>query len=111
MILAQLEPYADEFEFEDFTFEIDDYFTKHLNKEVFIESKNLTWRNLKGTKTFTLIDVHQVWRELVPQNTDYSFVIEDTNKKNIYQARCSHHDCPTGEKFTITFKERKNENK
>ena len=28
MILAELEPYADEFEFEDFTFDIDNHFSK-----------------------------------------------------------------------------------
>ena len=109
MILAELEPYADEFEFEDFTYDIDYYFSKHIDKEVFVEGRNLTWRNLTGTKTFTLADVHQVWRELVPSNTDYSFVIEDTDKENVYQARCCHHDCPTGENFTITFKENEDE--
>tara|TARA_R100001510_G_scaffold53566_1_gene55278 strand:+ start:661 stop:978 length:318 start_codon:yes stop_codon:yes gene_type:complete len=103
MILAELQPHSDEFEFEDFTFEIDDYFSKYLNKEVFVEGKNLTWRNLTGTKTFTLVDVNQIWRELAPYNTDFSFIIEDTDKENVYQAKCSHHDSPTGESFKITF--------
>ena len=101
MILAELEPYADEFQFEDFMCDIDYHFSKHIDKEGFVEGKNLTWRNLTVTKTFTLADVHQVWREIVPGNTDYSFVIEDTEKDNVYKARCSHHDCPTGENFKI----------
>ena len=72
-----------------------------------LKGKNLTWRNLIGTKTITLVDVHQVWRELVPSNTDYSFkaFFQITDKDNVYQARCSHHDSPTGETFTITFEE------
>jgi hypothetical protein len=103
MIIAELEPYSDECEFEDFTYDIDEHFSKHLEKQVYVEGKNLTWRNLTGGKTFTLVDVHQVWRELVPSDTDFSFVIADTDKENVYLARCAHHDCPTGETFTITF--------
>ena len=105
MIIAELQPYSDEYEFEDFTYDIDEHFSKYLEKQVYVEGKNLTWKNLKGTKTFTLVDVHQVWRELVPSDTDYSFKIETTDKDNVYQARCSHHDSPTGETFTITFEE------
>ena len=101
MIIAELDPYADEFEFEDFTFDIDEHFSKHLEKQVYVEGKNLTWRNLTGTKTFTLNKTRQIWQELTPDNTDYSFKIETTNEENVYQAKCSHHDCPTGENFKI----------
>ena len=105
MIIAELQPYSDEYEFDDFTYDIDEHFSKYLEKQVYVEGKNLTWKNLIGTKTFTLVDVHKVWRELVPSNTDYSFKIETTDKDNVYQARCSHHDSPAGETFTITFEE------
>jgi len=98
MILAELQPYADDFEFEDFTFELDDHFSKYLDKEVFVKCKNLT-----ATKTFTLAYVNQIWQELAPKNTDFSFLIKDTNKENVYEAKCSHHDCPTGQNFIITF--------
>ena len=70
MIIAELDPYADEFEFEDFTFDIDEHFSKHLEKQVYVEGKNLTWRNLTGTKTFTLNKTRQIWQELTPDNTD-----------------------------------------
>ena len=76
-------------------------FSKHLENQVYVEGKNLTWRNLTGTKTFTLNKPKQIWQELVPDNTDYSFKIETTDKENVYQAKCSHHDCPTGENFKI----------
>ena len=101
MIIGELEPYAEEFEFDDFRCDIDGYFSKHLEKQVYIEDNNLTWRNSTGTKTFTLNKTSQIWKELVPDNTDFSFKIETTDKENVYQARCSHHDCPTGENFKI----------
>ena len=105
MIIAELEPYADEHEFEDFTYYINEHFSKHLEKQVYVEGKNLTWRNLTGTKSFTLNKTDQIWEELVPINTDFSFRIETTEENNVYQARCAHHDCPTGEKFKIFIAE------
>lgn len=101
MIIGELEPYAEEWEFDDFRCDIDGHFHKHLKKQVYVEGKNLTWRNLTGTKTFTLNKTSQIWKELVPDNTDFSFRIETTDKENVYQAICSHHDCPIGENFKI----------
>ena len=105
MIIGELEPYAEEFEFDDFRCDIDGYFSKHLEKQVYVEGKDLTWRNLTGTKTFTLKKTSQIWKELVPDNTDFSFRIETTDKENVYQARCSHHDCPMGENFKIFIRD------
>ena len=105
MIIGELEPYAEEFEFDDFRCDIDGYFSKHLEKQVYVEGKDLTWRNLTGTKTFTLNKTSQIWKELVPENTDFSFRIETTDKENVYQARCSHHDCPMGENFKIFIRD------
>ena len=59
------------------------------------------WFNWYVLKPFTLNKTSQIWQELVPDNTDYSFKIETTDKENVYQAKCSHHDCPTGENFKI----------
>ena len=105
MIIGELEPYAEEFEFDDFRCDIDGYFSKHLEKQVYVEGKDLTWRNLTGTKTFTLNKTSQIWKELVPDNTDFSFRIETTDNENVYQARCSHHDCPMGENFKIFIRD------
>ena len=105
MIIGELEPYAEEFEFDDFRCDIDGYFSKHLEKQVYVEGKDLTWRNLTGTKTFTLNKTSQIWKELVPDNTDFSFRIETTDKENVYQDRCSHHDCPMGENFKIFIRD------
>ena len=49
MIIGELEPYAEEFEFDDFRCDIDGYFSKYLEKQVYVEGKDLTWRNLTGT--------------------------------------------------------------
>jgi hypothetical protein len=41
MILAELEAYADEFEFEDFELEIDYHFSNYLGKKVFVKKCRL----------------------------------------------------------------------
>ena len=41
MIIAELQPYSDEYEFEDFTYDIDEHFSKYLEKQVYVEGKNL----------------------------------------------------------------------
>ena len=105
MILAELEPYADEFEFEDFELGIDYHFSNYLGKKVFVEGKDLGWKNLSGEKTFILKETDQIWRELTPRSADFSFKIEDTNDDHVFQAICSHHDSPTGEKFTLYITE------
>ena len=49
------------------------------------------------------------WLYSKNKNGSFYLRIEDTDKENVYQARCCHHDCPTGENFTITFKENEDE--
>lgn len=107
MILAELEAYADEFEFEDFELEIDYHFSNYLGKKVFVMGEDLGWRNLSGEHTFTLKETDQIWRELTPRSADFSFRIEDTNDDHVFKAVCSHHDSPTGEKFTLYISEEK----
>ena len=105
MIIAELEPYADEYQFEDFEMEIDYHFDSYLGKKVFVEGKDMGWRNLSGEKTFTLKKTDQIWRELTPRSADFSFKIEDTNDDHVFKAVCSHHDSPTGETFTLYISE------
>ena len=54
-----------------------------------------------------LEDTEQVFRELVHENTDYSFDISRTRGRNTYKARSSSHDCPTGSYFVLSFRERR----
>ena len=105
MILAELEPYADEMEFEEFEYDIENSFCNYLGKKVFVMGENLGWRNLSGEHTFTLKETDQIWRELTPRNTDFSFKIEDTDDDHVFKAVCSHHDSPTGEYFTLYITE------
>ena len=106
MIIAELPAYADELEFEDFELDIDYCFRNYLGKKVFVEGKDLGWQNLSGEKTFILKKTDQIWRELSPHSADFSFkIFEDTNDDHIFKAVCSHHDSPTGEKFTLYISE------
>ena len=103
MLIANLPLYADEFEYENFTYDIDCAFKEFIGRKVYIKGKNLTWRNLEGATAFTLKNPQDIWKKLTP-NTDISFEIETLNGKkdeNLYKAVCFHHDCPTGEKFQI----------
>jgi len=110
MIIAELPAYADEIEFEYFELDIDDCFKNYLGKKVFVEGKDLGWKSLTGEHTFTLKKTDQIWRELTPESADFSFkIFEDTNDDHIFKAVCSHHDSPTGEKFTLYITE-ENEN-
>ena len=105
MIIAELPAYADETEFPDFELDLDYCFSNYLGKKVFVEGKDLGWRNLSGEKTFILKKTDQMWRELAPRSADFSFRIEDTNDDHVFKAVCSHHDSPTGEKFTLYITE------
>tara|TARA_R100000808_G_scaffold1229_2_gene5794 strand:- start:5338 stop:5676 length:339 start_codon:yes stop_codon:yes gene_type:complete len=103
--LAKLEPYADEWDYDDFVCDIDSYFNQYLGKEVFVRGVNLNWRGQNGVKTFVLEETEQVFKELVHENTDYSFDISRTRGRNTYKARSSNHDCPTGSYFVLSFRE------
>jgi len=103
MLVANLPPYANEDEYEDFTYDIDCAFKEFIGRKVYVKGKNITWRNLEGATAFTLKNPQDIWKKLTP-NTDISFEIETLNGKkdeNLYKAVCFHHDCPTGEKFQI----------
>ena len=105
--LANLEPYADEDEFYDFIYDIDSYFNQYIGKEVFVRGRNLDWQGRSGEKTFLLKETEQVFRELVHENTDYTFKISRTRGRNTYKARSSSHDCPTGSYYILSFREPK----
>ena len=93
MILAELPAYADENEYENFLSDIDYFFSNYLGRKVFVEGKNLTWRNLSGEANFVLNDPQDIWKKLVP-DADFSFVIEETNgKEDSFKATCGSHDC------------------
>ena len=102
MLLASIDPYADELDYENFVYDVNHYFAKHLGKKVFVEGRNIGWRNLSGSMSFTLNDTNDIWRRTTP-NTDFSLEIRSTDDGNKYEAVCYHHDSPTGEHYTITI--------
>ena len=102
MLLARLDPYAEECEYEDFVYDVNHHFAKHIGKKVSVKGRNLGWRNLSGAFSFTLVNTDDIWRKTTP-NCDFSLQIRDTDKDNEYEAVCYHHDSPTGEYYTLTI--------
>ena len=105
--LAYLEPYPDYWDFDDFVQNIEAYFERYLGKEVFVKGSNLNWKGSSGEKIFILENTEQVFRELVHENTDFTFSISRTRGRNTYKARSSSHDCPTGSYYILSFREPK----
>ena len=99
---AILEPYADEYEFENFIYDLG-YFEKYLGKEVYVKGYNLDWRGSNGEKVFLFDNIKQIYEELVNTNTDFSFDIRKTRGRNTYKATSSNHDCSS--RFILSFRE------
>jgi len=94
--------YDREIYWESFEMDIEIEFSKHIGKEVYVEGKNMGWRNRSGHKTFTLNEPMDMFREIAPE-CDLTFKIEKIKEKE-YQARISHHDSPMGEYYNIKIK-------
>ena len=90
-LIINLEPYADEDEFEDFKFMIKEEFTQHLNKVVNVKGKDLTWARLTGSKTFYLLNPMDIVKELVPKDADFTYRMEKVGKMK-YKVASSNHD-------------------
>ena len=88
--------------FEDFTYDIDEEFRKYIGKEVYVEGRNMGWRNRSGEKTFTLNETMDIFREIVPE-CDLIYSMEKVKDKE-YEVRIAHHDSPMGETYNIKIK-------
>ena len=71
-IIANLEPYTDEIEYDDFQSDIVEEFTKHQYIKVYVEVKDLTWRNLIGTQKFLRDDPMDIVWKLVPTTAEFT---------------------------------------
>ena len=87
--------------YEDLMNSLDYEFEKHIGKEIYVEGKNIGWRNLSGHKTFTLNKTIDMFSKIVPE-CDLTYKIEKI-KENKYEVRISHHDSPMGENYSITI--------
>tara|TARA_R110000751_G_scaffold115549_1_gene214961 strand:- start:10716 stop:11174 length:459 start_codon:yes stop_codon:yes gene_type:complete len=94
--------YIGEQHWEFFQEELEEEFTQHIGKEVYVEGSNMGWRNRSGEKTFTINDPIDMFREIVPE-CELTYIIEKV-KKGEYEVRISHHDSPMGEYYNIKIK-------
>ena len=90
-LIINLQPYADDDEFEDFKFMINEEFAQHINKVVNVKGKDLTWAKLTGSKKFYLMQPMDIVTELVPRNTDFTYRMEKVGKMK-YKVASSNHD-------------------
>ena len=94
--------YIGEQHWEDFQYMLEEEFTQHIGKDVYVEGSKMGWRNLRGEKTFTINDPIDMFREIVPE-CDLTYKMEKV-KKGEYEVRISHHDSPMGEYYNIKIK-------
>ena len=90
-LIINLQPYADDDEFEDFKFMINEEFAQHVNKVVNVKGKDLTWTRLTGSKKFYLMQPMDIVTELVPRNTDFTYRMEKVGEMK-YKVASSNHD-------------------
>jgi hypothetical protein len=90
-LIINLQPYADDDEFENFKFMIKEEFTQHLNKVVNVKGKDLTWARLTGSKKFYLLDPLDIVTQLVPKDTDFTYRMEKVGEMK-YKVASSNHD-------------------
>ena len=94
--------YIGENHWEDFQYMLEEEFTQHIGKDVYVEGRNMGWRNLSGEKTFTINDAIDMFHEIVPE-CDLTYKMEKV-KEGEYEVRIAHHDSPTGEYYNLKIK-------
>ena len=94
--------YLGELHWEDFTYFLDEEFKQYIGKDVYVEGKNMGWRNLSGEKTFTINETIDVFREIAPE-CDLTYKMEKV-KEGEYEVRIAHHDSPIGEYYNLKIK-------
>ena len=87
---------------EDLEMSLEIEFNKHIGKEVYVEGKNMGWRNRSGEKTFTLNETMDMFHKIVPQ-CDLTYLMKRGDNGE-YELRIAHHDSPMGEVYNIKIK-------
>ena len=88
--------------YQDFLYQLEEEFTDYIGKEVYVEGRNMGWRNRSGYKTFEMEFADDVFKKIIP-NCDLTYKIEKV-KEGEYEVRISHHDSPMGEYYNIKIK-------
>ena len=90
----------DHFDF--FREDLEEEFREHIGKTIYVEGRNIGWRNRSGYKEFELTKGEDIFREIAPE-CDLTYKIEKVKEKE-YKVKISHHDSPMGEHYTIKIK-------
>ena len=86
--------YIGENHFEFFREDLEEEFRQHIGRTIYVEGRNMGWRNRSGHKEFELKSGEDIFREISPE-CDLTYYITK-EKENEYQVRISHHDSPSG---------------
>tara|TARA_R110002096_G_scaffold66229_1_gene161185 strand:+ start:874 stop:1332 length:459 start_codon:yes stop_codon:yes gene_type:complete len=81
---------------------LEEEFTQHIGKDVYVEGSNMGWRNRSGEKTFTINETLDMFHEIAPE-CDLTYKMEKV-KDGEYEVRISHHDSPMGEYYNLKIK-------
>ena len=87
---------------EQFLYDLNDEFMDYVDCEVYVEGRNMGWRNRTGYKKFTLERGEDIFYKIIP-DCDLTYNIKKVKEKE-YEVRISHHDSPMGEHYTIKIK-------
>ena len=94
--------YLHERHLEQFLCDLNDEFMDYVDCEVYVEGKNMGWRNRSGYKEFTLERGEDIFYKIKP-DCDLTYKIEKVKDKE-YEVRITHHDSPMGEVYNIKIK-------
>lgn len=90
------------YHWEDFEDDLTEEFTKHIGKEVYVEGRNMGWRNRSGHKCFTINKPLDLFKEIAPE-CELTYEMEKVTDKE-YEVRIAHHDSPMGEHYNLKIK-------
>ena len=87
---------------EDFLYHLNEEFMDYVGCDVYVEGRNMGWRNRSGWKEFTIERGEDMFYKLIP-DCDLTYKIYKVKERE-YVVRISHHDSPMGEHYTIKIK-------
>jgi hypothetical protein len=90
------------YHFEYFRDDLEEEFKQHIGKTIYVEGRNMGWRNRTGHKEFELTKGEDIFREIAPE-CDLTYYITK-EKEGEYEVRISHHDSPMGEFYKLKIK-------
>jgi len=96
------DPFIGQQHWDYFVDDLEEEFKKHIGKTIYVEGRNMGWRNQTGHKEFQLEKAEDIFRKIVPKCELTYYITKE--KEGEYQVKVSHHDSPTGEYYNIKIK-------